>query len=79
MSSNADGIDKIELKKELSVLRQEVLTSLRNGMVLPNTLLQTAKERKLTEEESGDASRCLHTSIAAVEQKFLTFLNRYPS
>jgi len=65
-------------KDEIRALKDEVLATLRNGLVYPNTILQIGRDRQLTFEESEDASKCLYTAIANVELKFFNFQKRVP-
>ncbi len=79
MEHESKNKEKVQFRNEVLDLKRDILMSLRNGLVLPNTMLQTARERQLSFDESEDASKCLHASIAAIEHKFITFLNSYPS
>ena len=63
-----------ELKKEIKRLERSIVLSLRNVLVLPNTMLQLAKERHLTPDESQSALKCIHGSVVMIEEKFRDFI-----
>lgn len=71
--------EKGSSRDEIRALKEEVLVTLRNGLVFPNTILQIGRDRQLTFEESENASKCIYTAIANVEQKFFSFQNRHPA
>lgn len=66
--------DTEELRKEIKRLERSIVLSLRNVLVLPNTMLQLAKERQLTPDESQRALKCIHGSVVMIEEKFHDFI-----
>jgi aromatic ring hydroxylase len=63
--------------EELRKLKEAVEAVIRNQLVLPNTMLEIACDRKLTCHESEDASKCIRACIAMVEASFIEALHHF--